>query len=260
MTELNLVHEHTSPKSEHVKPPETTIADGGFDMERTSFKGRDDSVDAIVEAANAAFARIKGHRMLFRRDWLPFLDGVYSLSLQAWERTELDGTPDWTKDRVQVEFRKLTAALPWAGFFDDRRTLLSVLRHIGSDRENFLKWYDDLPEKVRERTGYPDTLWGLFKDQKKKPEGAAKKKPHPDTDHNNEQAAANNDSTTEHNAGGASDQAGIRTDDDRVAELVAENERWHNFGRALLRSVDSGESTLEAVLREELDRLLEDAA
>jgi hypothetical protein len=232
-------------------------------MERTSVKGRDAPVDPkVVEATNAAFGRIKGHRMLFRRDWLPFLDGVYHLYLCAWERTGLNGTPDWTKDRVQAEFRKLTADLPWERFFDTRRTLLSVLRHIGGDREDFLKWYDHLSEEVREGTGYPATLWAMFKDQKKPDpdanhnpkRGAAKKKPDADTNHNTEGGAANNDSTTdsatEHgNAGGATDQAGIQTDD-------ANNRGWRDFGLQLRTSVDSGDSTLTAGLREELDRLL----
>ena len=241
-------------------------------MELTSVNGRDAPVDQIVEAANAAFTRIESHRKLFWRDWLPFLDGVYHLSLQAWERagrrTRLDGSPDWTEDRVQVEFRRLTAALPWAHFFDGRRrTLLSVLHQIGGDREDFLKWYDDLSEEVRERTGYPEKLWRMFKNEKKKPD------PDPDDDHNNEQDAATtngstndsaNDSATEPGtAGGAAAQPtdqGIRTDDDRMAELVAKNERWHDFGLELRTSVDNGESTLKAGLREKLDRLLEGAA
>ena len=241
-------------------------------MELTSVNGRDAPVDPIVEAANAAFTRIESHRKLFRRDWLPFLDGVYHLSLQAWEQagrpTRLDRRPDWTEDRVQIQFRRLIAALPWAHFFDNRRTLLSAVRQIGGDREDFLEWYDNLSEEVRERTGYPETLWGMFKNEKKKPD------PNTDVrDHNNEQGAANtnttNDNITEQdteqvNAGGVSaepaDQAGIRTDDDRMAELVAKNERWQDFGLELRNSLDSGESTLKTGLREELDRLLEGAA
>src|SRR5262249_22396688 len=153
----------------------------------------------IVAAANVAFARIESHRKLFRGDWLPFLDGVYFLSIQAWVRagqpTRLDGKPDWTVDGVQTEFRGLIAALPWAHFFDGRRrTLLSVLRQIGGDREDFLKWYDNLSEEVRDRTGYPETLWRMFRNENKnkKPDpepddhpneqGAAKKKPGPGTD------------------------------------------------------------------------------
>src|SRR5262245_22969813 len=54
-----------------------------LDTVLTSVNGRDAPVDQIVEAANAAFTRIDRHRKLFRDDWLPFLDGVYHLSLQA---------------------------------------------------------------------------------------------------------------------------------------------------------------------------------
>src|SRR5262249_21793059 len=200
-------------------------------MELTSVNGRDAPVDPIVEAANVAFARIEGHRKLFRRDWLPFLDGVYLLSLRAWERagqpTRLDGRPDWTDDRVPIEFRRLTADLPWGRFFDRRRTLLSALRQIGGDRDDFLKWYDGRSEEARERTGYPETLWRKFKSEKKKPDpdtdddhNNEKKKPDPSTDDdpNKEQGATNgnttNDSATEPaSAGGA---AGIRTDDERM--------------------------------------------
>jgi hypothetical protein len=135
-------------------------------VELTSDIGRDAPVDPIVEAANAAFARVESHRKLFRRDWLPFLDGVYHLSLAAWERagrrTRLDGKPDWNDDRVQDAFREEIEGLPWEHYFEGRRTLLSVLRKIGGERARFLRWYDALDEVVRERVGHPETLWGRF--------------------------------------------------------------------------------------------------
>ena len=94
---------------------------------RTSVNERD--VDHLLVQANEAFGRIEKHRMLFRRDWLPFLDGVNHFSTVAWERTgrhkTRDGKPDWTYDPVQIAFRKLTKDLPWARYFDTRRTLLS---------------------------------------------------------------------------------------------------------------------------------------
>ena len=58
----------------------------------------------------------------------------------------------------------------------------------------------------------------------------------------------------------AAKQATIRSNEDRNAELVAKNERWHDFGVDLRTSLGSGESTLKTGLRKELGRLLEDAA
>ena len=148
-------------------------------VELTSDIGRDAHIDAIVEAANAAFARVESHRKLFRRDWLPFLDGVYHLSLAAWERTDrrirLDGEPDWDDDRVQVAFREVIEDLPWGRYFEGRRTLLSVLRKIGGERERFLGWYDALDEAVRERVGHPETLWRRFDREVLKPAADAER-------------------------------------------------------------------------------------
>ena len=247
----------------------------------TSVNGRD--VDHLVVEANEAFTRIEKHRKLFRQDWLPFLDGVYHLSRIAWERTgrhqTLDGKPDWTYDPVQVAFRKLTKDLSWARYFDSRRTLLSVLRNIGGDRERFLAWYDGLKESVRELIGSPGVLWEMFKKQMPAAADVEDDDHDQNHNHNNNRSAANtntandsindstNDSTTEQHtervkarsaASKAANQAKIRYDEDCITER--NNGRWHDFGVDLRASLDSGESTLKTGLREELDRLLEDAA
>src|SRR5262249_41650573 len=69
------------------------------------------------EVIKKAFARIQNHRKLFRRDWLPFIEGVYGLSVQAWEDagkpTKLDGKPDWGNHHVLEAFRALTAGHAW---------------------------------------------------------------------------------------------------------------------------------------------------
>jgi hypothetical protein len=77
-------------------------------VELTSDIGRDAVLDPKVIAANAAFDRIRTHRLLFRDDWLPFVVGVHHLSLAAWEatgrRTRLNGsTPDWDRDDEQAD-------------------------------------------------------------------------------------------------------------------------------------------------------------
>ena len=142
-----------------------------------------------------------------------------------------------------------------------------VLRSIGSERDDFLKWYDGLKELDRELIGSPETLWKMFK--KNKPAHDAED----DDDHNTNTANDStstsnnriNDSAAEQvNARGAAAKAAkpatICSDDDRIAELVAKNERWHHFGVDLRTSLDSGEGSLKTGLRKELGRLLEDAA
>jgi hypothetical protein len=193
----------------------------------------------IVAAANAAFARIERHRKIFRRDWLPFADGVHFVSVAAWEtagrRTRLDGRPDWGDDRVQVAFRRSIEKLPWATYFQGRRALLSALRHIGDDRDRFLNWYDDLPEIERERTGYPETLWRMFTRDVLTPATAE----HDDGDDRDDRAAT------------------ARTDADRVAEVILSNERLLGFCARLWESLRGGRSILEASLREDLGALLD---
>ena len=141
-------------------PPRTT-----FDIER-------EVPHPLVVAANDAFERIEGHRRLFRRDWLPFINGVFHLSIIAWEqtgsRTTLDGKPDWTYDPTQVVFRELTKDLPWARYIEARRTAAPVLRRIGKDRERFLGWYDGLDKSIREHVGRPKTLWRKFEQNTKR--------------------------------------------------------------------------------------------
>jgi hypothetical protein len=210
------------------------------------FKQRDAALDPIVIVANDAFARIRTHRLLFERDWLPFAIGVHHLSMQAWEatgqRTRLDGTPDWTYAPTQAAFRDLIRDLPWEHFFDDnRRSLLSVLRKIGGDRKRFLAWFNELKEDVRERIGYPVTLWRMFEKEVLKL-GAQPEQP----DHDDE---------CEHDEDGA--EVAARTDADRMADLVAANEICRDFCLRLRASVDDGRSALEAGLREDLDHLLD---
>ena len=204
------------------------------------FKQRNDG-DRVVALANEAYERIESHRKLFRRDWLPFLDGVYHLSIKAWEiagsRKNPDGTPDWTYHRVQLEFRKTIQGLPWANYFDTRRDLLTTLRQIGGNRERFLQWYDDnLSEAQREKVGYPRTLWRMFERDLLKPKSK-----------NTEVGAELKDE--------AGEQA--RDDADRMSDLVDRDQRWQDFGERLRQSLTSGSSNLEPGLREELDSLLE---
>jgi hypothetical protein len=223
----------------------------GLGEKLTSDVGRDAAVDPVVEAANAAFARIgthrRLHRKLFRRDWLPFCDGVYHVSLAAWERTgrrtRLDGSPDWDDDRVQDAFRELIRGLPWEHFFEGRRTLLSVLRRIGGERERFLRWYDAHDEAVRERVGNPETLWKKFAGEVLKPA--------PDKDD-----AAESDATTDKET---ATTTAARTDAERMADLVTEVATVHAFCVKLRESVKAGRSMLERGLVEELDALLERA-
>jgi hypothetical protein len=227
----------------------------GLGEELTSDIGRDAPVDPVV-AANSAFQRIEGHRRLFRRDWLPFLDGVYHLSLQAWEsagrRTRLNRKPDWDHDRVQVEFRKAIRGLPWEHYFESRRTLLSVLRKIGGDREAFLEWHDDDKRAdKRERAGHPETLWRMFEKEVLRPAPAGRQEQRDDA----ADARADDEPVAE--------KAAARTDAERMADLVVRNEKWHDialnwhdFGTMLLDSMNDGRSTLEAHLREKLDDLL----
>jgi len=115
---------------------------------------------------NEAYKRIQNHRKLFRRDWLPFIEGVYGLSSQAWEKadkpTKLDGKPDWGNHHVKEAFRALTWGQPWASYFKARRSLLQDIRAIGEASDFFLVWYDGLPEETREKVGYPETLWRMY--------------------------------------------------------------------------------------------------
>ena len=115
---------------------------------------RDAALDPKVVAANAAFARIgthpRLHRKLFRRDWLPFLDGVYYLSLQAWETAGLPRPRPQTRLGPRSgadQFRELIRELPWAGYIQDRRDLLSVIRHIGGERER--SWLGSTSPRTR---------------------------------------------------------------------------------------------------------------
>ena len=218
---------------------------------------RRDSLGPVIAAGNDAFERIKTHRKQFRRDWVPFIECVYILSRRAWEatgrRTRLDGRPDWTYDPIQVEFRKLIRDLPWGGFIQGRRDLLSVVRHIGEERERFLAWYDHPGrEEMRERVGHPVTLWKKFASEVIKPaEHNNYDEPaedHERAEHNNDEDDHNNDSDEEVEA---------RTDAERMADLIAANETCRDFCLGLRTSVNEGRSTLEAGLREELDRLLE---
>jgi hypothetical protein len=255
------------PESATDKAPVQLTADA---MELTSDIGRDAPADPIVVAANNAFERIENHRRLFRRDWLPFLDGVYHLSLQAWKsagrRTRLNGKPDWGHDRVQVEFRKAIRGLPWEHYFESRRTLLSVLRKIGGDRERFLEWYDDNNRAdMRECVGHPETLWRMFEKvvprrapagQQEQREDAADSRADEPVD---EKAAARTDAKATDEAPRSSVNAktlSARTDAERMADLVVRNEKWHDFGAMLLDSMNDGRSTLEAPLHEKLDYLL----
>jgi hypothetical protein len=218
-------------------------------MELTSDIGRDAAVDPVVEAANAAFARIgthrRLHRKLFRRDWLPFCDGVYHVSLAARERTgrrtRLNGKPDWDDDRVQDAFRELIRGLPWEHFFEGRRTLLSVLRRIGGERERFLRWYDAQDEAVRECVGSPETLWKKFAGEVLKPA--------PDKDD-----AADSNATTDRET---ATTTAARTDAERMADLVTANETCRDFCLRLRASVNDGSSILQPGLREQLDQLLD---
>jgi hypothetical protein len=247
-------------------------------MELTSDIGRAAPVDPIVVAANSAFERIESHRRLFRRDRLPFLDGVYHLSLQAWEsagrRTKLNGKPDWGHDRVQVEFRKAIRGLPWESYIESRRTLLSVLRKIGGERERFLEWYDDDKRAdMRERVGHPETLWGMFEKAVPSLAPAGRQEQRDDADDAraddepvDEKAAASTDAKATDKAPRSSVNARTltaRTDAERMADLVATNEKWHDialtwldFGTMPLDSMNDGRSTLESRLREKLDDLL----
>jgi hypothetical protein len=195
-----------------------------------------------LAAANAAFARIKNHRKLFRRDWLPFADGVHFVSLIAWEtagrRRGLDERPDWGDDRVQVAFRRAIEDLPWATYFESRRALLSALRHIGDERDRFLTWYDKLPEIERDRTGYPETLWRMFAREVLSPAPAE----HDHGDNRDDKAAT------------------ARTDADRIADVIGSNGRLLAFCARLRESLRGGRSILEAPLREDLDALLDGEA
>jgi hypothetical protein len=198
-------------------------------VELTSDIGRDAVLDPKVIAANAAFDRIRTHRLLFRDDWLPFVVGVHHLSLAAWEatgrRTRLNGsTPDWDYDPLQVEFRRIIRDLPWAGYFDKRRTLLSVIRHIGGDLDRFLAWFDKPEnEAMRERVGHPETLWNKFKTEVL----------NPDRDDSDDDGNDDRDDEQADNARRIDEQiATIRelearatTDAERIRELEVENER-----------------------------------
>lgn len=129
-----------------------------------------------LDVINKAFERIQNHRKLFRRDWLPFIEGVYGLSVEAWEKGDkplkLDGKPDWANCHVQEAFRALTWRQPWVAYFKTRRSLLQDIRAIGEAADYFLVWYDGLPEETREKVGYPETLWRMYeKRQKAKPTG-----------------------------------------------------------------------------------------
>jgi hypothetical protein len=122
----------------------------------------------VVLAGRAAFERVKKHRLLFRTDWLPFIDAVYFFSHEAWEEagspTTADGLPSWLHDPVQIAFKSLIADEPWRDYFQGtRRSLLSDIRKIGDHREAFLTWFD-LPENeaLREHVGYPETLWSKY--------------------------------------------------------------------------------------------------
>jgi hypothetical protein len=247
------------------------VQDSAPSMELTSDIGRDAPADRIVVDANSAFERIEDHRRLFRRDWLPFLDGVYHLSLQAWKsagrRTRLNGKPDWDHDRVQVEFRKAIRGLPWERYFESRRTLLSVLRKIGGDREAFLEWHDDDKRAdKRERAGHPETLWRMFEKEVLRPAPAGRQEQRDDAadaraddEPVDEKAAARTDAKATDEAPRSSVNArtlSARTDAERMADLVVRNEKWHDFGTMLLDSMNDGRSTLEAHLREKLDYLL----
>jgi hypothetical protein len=216
-------------------------------------------LDLVVAAANDAYDRIKTHRKLFRRDWLPFQAGVYYLSIQAWEatgrRTRLDRKPDWTYDLLQVTFRALIRPLPWADYIEGRRDLLCVLRHIGDERERFMGWYDHPDrEEMRERVGHPVTLWKKFASEVLKP-AEHNNNDEPAQHHDDERAEHNNDEYDHNNDG--DEEVEARTDADRMADLVAANETCRDFCLKLRASVNDGRSTLEAGLREELDRLLE---
>jgi hypothetical protein len=150
----------------------------------------------VVLDANAAFERIREHKLLFRRDWLPFIDGVNHVSTQALLLAQtrsnsgttitVDGKPDWTNPLVQAAFRELTQDMPWRDYFtiNHRRSLLQVIRQIGAERDEFLAWYDALPEKNREQWGHPRTLWRKY-ETRPKPEHAAE----PEGKHEPEQDA-----------------------------------------------------------------------
>jgi hypothetical protein len=163
-----------------------------------------ESEASVMEAGNAAFQRLKEHRKLFRRDWVPFSKAVILLSDQAWEHNgqpeTLDGRRDWTSIRVQDAFNRFIDNLPWSDYFTNRTKLLSAIRSIGSEPGGldeggaFLKWFDELPEDKRDIIGHPETLWQLYQKHKKaEPKAGDPPKPNGDPPYPNDDADDDDD-------------------------------------------------------------------
>jgi hypothetical protein len=109
---------------------------------------------------------------LFERKWLPFIIGVRVISRETFasfpakqrkKRTKSDGTPDWTDHNLQQKFRELSEGLSWADYFTTRRPLLTRMRQIGENLDNFLAWYNLSENKrLRETLNHPEWLWRKY--------------------------------------------------------------------------------------------------
>lgn len=152
-----------------------------------------DRAKTLAES-DKAYQRVENHKWLFERDWLPFIDGVYLLSMDAWEsfpkgnRPEnLDGTPDWKDHDLQQEFAELSANRKWSGYFTGRGALLNRMRLIGLHRADFMAWFNqDENKKLRESVNHPERLWPKYeasiKEPDADPEPADPADPEPNTD------------------------------------------------------------------------------
>jgi hypothetical protein len=144
-----------------------------------------DRIKTLAES-DKAYQRVEMHKWLFVHDWLPFIDGVYLLSMEAFESfpknnrpTNLpdgtpgwpDGTPDWTDHDLQQEFAELSANRKWSGYFKGRGSLLNRMRLIGLNRADFMAWFNkDENEKLRETSNYPERLWSKYQASIKEPD------------------------------------------------------------------------------------------
>jgi hypothetical protein len=109
---------------------------------------------------------------LFERKWLPLVKGVHLISCEAFKsfsdrqrkkRTKSDGTPDWTDHNLQQKFKELSEGLSWENYFTTRRSLLTAIRKIGENLDNFLAWYNLSENKrLRETLNHPEWLWRKY--------------------------------------------------------------------------------------------------
>jgi hypothetical protein len=229
-----------------------------------------------VEASFAAFERIQQQSKLFKRDWLPFIDGVREVTMDSIQflRDEarntnvytpemflkLDGTsPDYKSPIFQIAWRVKAGTFPWFEYLADRRRkeLLEAVRELGEERADVLKWYEDLDEYQRERWTHPITLWrkwNAYNNKEVKDAAKGKKKP--------EKGIASSDSEqlqklTERYAKLDQEFEAYKTANEKPSDfakqhkavvekcnaLVKDHDRATTFLKALVKLVDSNKVT-----------------